>query len=175
MLLFIFLDFPFGFMAGTKSSTKLNQIRIELRKEVQTIKGIRGSIHYILYDKDFKNRFVIVKGSISEGNHNLIADLPIGTKVDVFIASSDYSNLGTSKNDITIRQIMVGNKVLMSKEEFSENTGLYGLRVRLVKGFTGIMLIINGLSLISKKANYLIIGIFIGLIILMRIMDIGLY
>ncbi len=63
----------------------------------------------------------------------------------------------------------------MSQEEFYNNRNLYRIRVIIISVFTGLLLLFNGLTTIPKDINYAVIRTFVGVIVFMRILEIGIY
>jgi hypothetical protein len=158
----------------TKQS-KLQKITVELYKDITNVKGRRSSVDYKFWTKEYKNQFNILNGSINRGKHESIANLKGGQIVDLFITTSDLEKLSVGKEDITVRGINLYENSLMTTDEFYHNRELYRVRLKLFSVFTALMLILNGLTNIPKKLNYIIIGTFIGMIIIMRILGIGIY
>ncbi len=159
---------------STKQS-ELQKITVELYKDITNVKGRRSSVDYKFWTKEYKNQFNILNGSITRGKHESIANLKGGQIVDLFITTSDLEKLSVGKEDITVRGINLYENSLMTTDEFYHNRELYRVRLKLFSVFTALMLMLNGLTNISKKLNYIIIGIFIGTIIIMRILEIGIY
>jgi hypothetical protein len=158
----------------TKQS-ELQKITVELYKDITNVKGRRGSVDYKFWTKEYKNQFNILNGSINRGKHESIANLKGGQIVDLFITTSDLEKLSVGKEDITVRGIKLYENSLMTTNEFYHNREMYRVRLKLFSVFTALMLILNGLTNIPKKLNYIIIGTFIGMIIVMRILGIGIY
>jgi len=158
----------------TKQS-ELQKITVELYKDITNVKGRRSSVDYKFWTKEYKNQFNILNGSINRGKHESIANLKGGQIVDLFITTSDLEKLSVGKEDITVRGINLYENSLMTTDEFYHNRELYRVRLKLFSVFTALMLILNGLTNIPKKLNYIIIGTFIGMIIIMRILGIGIY
>ncbi len=159
----------------TRKQTDLRIITVELSKDIINVKGRRSSIDYKFWTKECRNQFTILNGSISRGKHEAISNLKSGQKVDVFITTTDYDKLGNKNEDIVIRGISLNGNSLMSQEEFFNNRKTYKIRLMIFSVFTGLMLLLNGLTKISNKINYLIIGTFVGVIILMRIFEFRIY
>ena len=63
----------------------------------------------------------------------------------------------------------------MTQDEFYHNRDLYKVRMMIFCVFAALMLILNGLIKIPNKINSIIIGTFLGSIILMRIFEVGIY
>ncbi len=159
---------------STKQS-ELQKITVELSKDIINVKGRRSSVDYKFWTKEYKNQFNILNGSITRGKHESIANLKGGQIVDLFITTSDLEKLSVGKEDITVRSINLYENSLMTTDEFYHNRELYRVRLKLWSVFTALMLILNGLTNIPKKLNYIIIGAFIGTIIIMRILEVGIY
>lgn len=95
--------------------------------------------------------------------------------VELYITTADLKNLSDGKEDIDIIGISQNGVPLMTTEEFYHNRGLYKVRLKLFSVFTALILILNGLTNIPNKINYIIIGTFIGAIIIMRVLEIVIY
>ena len=159
----------------TTRQSELKKITVELYKNITNVKGRRSSVDYKFWTKEYKNQFNILNGSITRGKHETVANLTGGQVVDLFIATSDLESLSDGKEDITVKGISLYGNPLMTTGEFYHNRGLYKFRLKIFSVFTALMLILNGLTKIPKKMNYMIIGAFIGTIIIMRIFEIGIY
>ena len=59
----------------TTDKPSLEKIRVELYKDITNVKGLRSSVDYKFWTKEYKNQFNILNGSISNGKHQEIADL----------------------------------------------------------------------------------------------------
>lgn len=160
---------------STFDQSELKEITVELNKDIINVKGRRSSIDYKFWTKNYKNQFNILNGSITAGKHEAIANLKAGQKVDLLISSSDFGNLSEGKEDITIKGISLNGNPLMTKEEYYHNQKLYEIRLEIFSLFTSLMLLLNGLAKIPSKINYIISGIFIGAVIIMRIFEFGIY
>lgn len=159
----------------TKEQIELKKISVELNKEIINVKGRRKTVDYRFWVREYKNRFVILNGSISGGKHEKISNLNGGELLDVYISNADFANLNNIKKDITVRGLYLEGKPLLTTIEFYNNRDLYKLRLKTFSVFISIMLIINGLIKIPRKTNYLIIGIFGIAILVMRVFEIGIY
>lgn len=159
----------------TARQSELKKITVELYKDIINVKGRRSSVDYIFWTKEYKNRFNILNGSITRGKHEAIANLKGGQVVDLYITTSDFGNLSDGKENIRVEGIFLFGKPLMTQDEFYHNRELYKVRLMIFSVFTALMLILNGLTKIPNKMNYIIIGAFIVTIIIMRIFEIGIY
>ena len=157
------------------NQSSLEKIRVELNKDITNVKGRRSSVDYKFWTKEYKNQFNILNGSITRGKHEEIAELKSGQVVELYITTADLKNLSDGKEDIDIMGISQNGIPLMTTDEFYHNRDLYKVRLKIFSVFTGLMLILNGLTNIPKKINYIIIGIFIGAIIIMRMLKIVIY
>lgn len=95
--------------------------------------------------------------------------------VELFITTADLNNLSNGEEAIDVIGISQNGIPLMTTDEFYHNRDLYKVRLKIFSVFTSLMLILNGLKNIPKKINYIIIGTFIGAIIIMRIFEIVIY
>ncbi len=159
---------------STKQSS-LEKITVKLDKDITNVKGRRSSVDYKFWTKEYNNQFNILNGSITRGQHEAIADLKGGQVVEVHIKTADLKNLSDGKEDIDIMGISKNGITLMTTDEFYHNRDLYKVRLKMISVFTALMLILNGLTNISRKINYIIIGTFIGAIIIMRMLEIVIY
>ena len=83
-----------------------------------------------------------------------------------------------NKSSINWYFLLAGILILyfgFSNGQFQNQSEMYTMRIKVISIFIGIMLLINGLKLIPTKLNYWIVFIFVGVIVLMRILRIGLY
>ena len=153
----------------------LEKVTVALDKDIINVKGRRRSLDYKFWTKEYKNQFNILKGSITRGKHEAISDLKSGQVVELYITTADLNNLSNGKEDIDIIGISQNGILLMTTDEFYHNRDLYKVRLKIFSVFTALMLMLNGLTHIPKKINYIIIGTFIGAIIIMRIFEIVIY
>lgn len=158
-----------------QEKTELKSITVELLKDIENIKGRRSSIDFKFWTKEYENQFNILKGSITSGERQNIKELKKGQKLELLISETDIGNLGKSKKGITVRALKKEEKTLLSEEDFNKNRFAYKNRINIFAIFGGFMLFINGLKSIPNKINYLIAGIFGGLILLMKLFKFGLY
>jgi len=159
----------------SSKQSSLEKITVELDKDITNVKGRRSSVDYKFWTKEYKNQFNILNGSITRGQHETIADLKGGQVVELYITTADLKNLSDGKEDIDIIGISQNGVPLMTTDEFYHNRDLYKVRLKIFSVFTALMLILNGLTNIPKKINYIIIGTFIGVIIIMRVLEIVIY
>ena len=159
----------------TNPITDSTKITVELKQDITSVKGRRGSIDYKLWTKEYENQFNILKGSINRGNQESIAKLKKGQIIEMHISINDFHNLSNKNQSINVLAISLKGYYLLKEKDFYQNRKLYSLRLNIFLIFTSIMLIINGFKPIKTKTNYLIVGIFGGVIILMRIFEIGIY
>lgn len=159
----------------TTGQSELKKITVELYKDITNVKGRTSSVDYKFWTKEYKNQFNILNGSLTKGKHEAIANLKGGQVVDLYITTSDFGNLSNGKEDITVNGISLIGNPLMTQDEFYNNRELYKIRLKIFSVFTALMLILNGLTQIPKKMNYIIVGTFIGTIIIMRIFQIVIY
>ena len=155
--------------------SELRKITVELHNDITNVKGRRSSVDYKFWTKEYKNQFNILNGSISREKHQTIADLKCGQVVELYIRIADLKNLNDGKVDIDILGLSLTGIPLMTTDEFYHNRDLYKVRLKIFSVFTALMLILNGLANIPKKINYIIIGTFIGAIIIMRMLEIVIY
>lgn len=146
---------------------ELKKITVKLDKDITNVKGRRSSIDYKFWTKEYSNQFNILKGSVTTGKHETISHLKREQEIVLYITTSDFENLSNKKEDITVIGIYSNGNPLMTKEEFYYNQELYNVRKLIFSFFIALMLILNGLAKIPKKLNYIIIGTFIGFIIIM--------
>lgn len=161
--------------SSKKPITPSKQITIELSKDIINVKGRKSEIDYKFWTKAYHNQFNILKGSISSGKRKPISKLKEGQGLDVIISKNDFYNLNNTNKDITVRGLSINGTHLMSQSEFQNNRESYGQRIQIFSIFIAIMLIINALFKISKKINYLLVGIFASTILIMKIFEFGIY
>jgi hypothetical protein len=171
---FIILYFGLTNNKSTQHS-ELKKLTVELYKDIANVKGRRSSVDYTFWTKEYKNQFNILDGSIARGKHETISNLKKGQKVDLYISTSDFENLSDEKEEITVIGISLFGNPLMKQSEFYHNRDLYKVRMMIFCVFAALMLILNGLIKIPNKINSIIIGTFIGSIILMKIFEVGIY
>ncbi len=123
----------------------------------------------------YPNQFNILNGSITRGKHKPISELKKGQEIDIYITKKAYEDLGVDNKDIVVNGLNLGQTELMSQQEFFTNRKMYQQRLKIISIFTGVMLLLNGLALISNRLNYWLISIFVGAIVIMRIFEVGLY
>ena len=154
--------------------TELQEITVELANDIASAKG-RGTADYKFWTTTFKNRFIILNASVPKEKTNAVENLRQGQKVNLLIKSSDFENLAEGKEDIAIIGLSLNGNSLMTQDDFYHNREMYKIRQRISALFLALMLFLNGFGMISRKVNYITIGIFIGAIIVMRIFEIGVY
>lgn len=158
-----------------QNNSGLRVITITLSNDITNIKGHRSSTDYKFWTLKYPNSFHVLNGGISKGKHNSISTLKKGQEIQIWITENDHNKLGIKSEDISVKGIKLNGNYLMSKKEYFENRKMYNTRLKVLSIFAGMMLLINGFSLISNKTNYLAITIFIGMFFLMRVFDFGLY
>ncbi|WP_289057728.1 hypothetical protein [uncultured Flavobacterium sp.] len=158
----------------TSKKTELQEIRVELKNDIASAKG-RGTSDYKFWAKTFENRFNILNASVSKEKQDAVSNLKQGQKVDLLIKSSDLKKLSEGKEDVTVIGLSLNGNSLMTQDEFYHNRELYKIRQRTTAFFLAFMLFLNGLAKIPQKVNYIIIGVFIAAIIIMRFFEIGIY
>ncbi|MFB9077504.1 hypothetical protein ACFFLS_18570 [Flavobacterium procerum] len=171
-IIMLYLSLP---DSNTSQQPELKKITVELFKDITTVKGSRSSVDYKLWTKNYNNQFNILNGSVTRGKNEAIENLKAGQIVDLLISSSSFENLSKGEEGITIRGISLNGNTLMAPEEFYQNRKVYKTRLTVFSLFTGLMLILHGLMKVPKKINYIIIGTFVGAIVIMRIFDVGIY
>ncbi|WP_433830758.1 hypothetical protein [Flavobacterium anhuiense] len=158
----------------TSKKSELKEITVELESDIASAKG-RGIADYKFWTTEFKNRFVILNASVSKGKSDAVENLKQGQKVDLLIDLSDFKKLSEGKKDIAVIGLSLNGDPLLTQDEFYQNRQSYKIRQRISALFLALMLFLNGFGMISQKVNYVIIGIFIGAAIIMRIFEIGIY
>lgn len=158
----------------TSKRTELQKITVELENDIASAKG-RSTADYKFWTKTFKNRFNILNASVSKDKQDAVANLKKDQKVDLLIKSSDFQSLSEGKNEITVIGLSLNGNSLMTPDEFYDNREWYKIRQGLFALFLGFMLLLNGLAKIPQKINYILIGIFIAAIAIMRFFEIGIY
>ena len=169
------LYFGFSFSKSTKRNIQSRKITVVLSKDMINVKGRKSKIDYRFFAEEYQNQFIILKGSITRGRHEDISSLKGGQEIEITIAELDFNKLGRSHEEITIMGLSINERNLMSEVEFNENRSLYKRRLAIFSFFGGLMLIFNGLILIPKKINYAIVSGFLGSILIMRILEFGIY
>ena len=116
-----------------------------------------------------------MNASVSKGKGDAVENLTQGQKVDLLIDLSDFKKLSEGKKDIAVIGLSLNGDSLLTQDEFYQNRESYKIRQRISAFFLAFMLFLNGFGMISRKVNYITIGIFIGAIIIMRIFETGIY
>lgn len=153
----------------------VSEINAELSADMINIKGRRKSVDYKFWTKEYKSQFIILNGSVTRGRHSEVSELKKGKKIRLSIKDADLEKLNSKKNEITVHGLSVENKSLLTSEEFTNNRNNYSNRLLIFAIFVGIMLLLNGIVLIPNRTNYIIIGGAFGLVLLMRILEFGIY
>lgn len=162
------------FIPSTKEY-ELRKITVELESDMINVKTRKTIIDHKFWTKEYGNQFNILKGSITSGKHEAILNLKKGEVIDLFIAKSDYQLLSEEKQDITVMGIISNGEALMLPDKFYHNRRLYKIRLTIFAVFTMLMLLLNGLIKVPERVNYIIIGTFMGIIIILRIFSIWIY
>jgi len=171
----IILYFGLSKSKSSEQNIQSRPITVELSKDIINVKGRKSKIDYKFWTKEYQNQFNIIDGSITRGKHESISNLKGGQKVELLIRELDFTELGKSQKDITVKGISLNGNSLMSEAEFNKNRSAYKDRLTIFSVFGGLMLLINGLTLVPKKINYALVGVFGGAILIMRIFEFGLY
>lgn len=95
--------------------------------------------------------------------------------VNVEIDEVDLTALHSEQNEVIVYGLSANGRSILSTEEFRLNREKYDLRKRIIGVFTGFMFLVNGLSRVSAKYNYVVIGIFALVFLVMRITGFGIY
>lgn len=167
----------FVFLPESKESlpTKVKEIRVSLSVDMVPVKGRKGEVAYRFGTTEYEAEFKILKGSVSTGNQGKLSELKKGQKVSLVIDESDVGKLGSGKNTVTVYGFGLEGKSLLTTQEFESNREKYGTRLSLLSFFLGCMLLLNGTTKIPIKINYILIGIFLGSFLLMRIFEFGIF
>lgn len=171
----IILYFGLSKSKSSEQNIESRPITVELSKDIINVKGRRSKIDYKFWTKEYQNQFNILDCSITRGKHEIISNLKGGQKVELLIQKLDLRELGKSKEDITVLGISLNGNSLMSEAEFNKNRNAYKDRLTVFSVFAGLMLFINGLTMVPKKIKYALVGVFGGVILTMRIFEFGLY
>lgn len=160
---------------GKSKESELKKITVELEKDITIVKGSRSTSDYKFWTKNYNNQFSILNASLTNGRHDAVESLKEGQVIDLLIKSSDFLKLSEGKKDIVVIGLTSSGNPLLTPDEFYYNRELYKIRTTIFSLFTGLILLLNGFMKIPQKINYSIIGIFIGVIIIMRILGTCLY
>ena len=171
----LILYFGLSHNKEARQNFELRSVTVQLSKDIINVKRRTSPIDYKFWTKEYKNQFNILDGSITRGKHETIANLKEGQVIEVFITESDFNLLRESNKDIAIKGMSINGNYLMSETEFHKNRSLYKLRRVIFSVFIGIMVLLNGLISVPKKLNYAVVGIFVGVLLIIRILEIGIY
>ena len=156
--------------------THLRTITVELSKDIINVKGRHNRrIDYKFWTKEYANQFNILDGTITRGKSKPISNLKGGDKVELLISEVAFNELGTSTEDIIVKGLSLNGTALLSEVEFKKNNTAYGIRLSIFSVFLALMFLINGLTQVPKKINYVLVGVFGGVILIMRIFEFGIY
>ncbi len=148
---------------------------VELSTDVINVGGRREFRDYKFFTKEYKCLFILLNGSISRNRHQEISELKSGQKAEIMIESSDLDYLNSKAAEVTVLGISVNGTSLLSDEEFEINRGKYKTRLFILAIFSGALLLLNGLISIPSKVNYVLVGLFAGTFIFLRVFDLLLY
>jgi hypothetical protein len=154
------------------STTRLS---VEFSTDVINVGGRREYRDYKFFTKEYKCQFIFLNGSISRNRHKDISELKSGQKAEITIESSDLDYLNSKVNEVTLLGLSVNGTSLLSSGEFEINRGKYKTRILIFTIFTGVLLLLNGLISIPSKVNYVLVGLFGGTFIFLRVFDLVLY
>ena len=163
------------FSISKKDIGNLDVITVNLDKDIININSRESGIEYKFRTQQYKAQFNILKGSISNVQRNDISELKKGEQIDLFIINSEIEYLDSKSEEITVHGLIKDGVSLLSVDEYYRNRKYYKIRILVIALFMSIMLIANGIIDIRSKINYVIIGLFIGLIIVFRVFHIVIY
>ncbi|MHC1778340.1 MAG: hypothetical protein AB9834_23265 [Lentimicrobium sp.] len=155
-----------------QSTTRLG---VELSTDVINVGGRREYRDYKFFAKEYKCLFILLNGSISRNRHKDISELKVGQKAEITIESSDLDYLNSKEAEVTVLGISVNGTSLLTARDWKINRGKYKTRILILAIFTGVLLLLNGLTSIPSKVNYVLVGLFAGIFIFLRVFDLLLY
>ena len=126
--------------------------------------------YYRLWANKTKADFIInVAGEIAARGKSLDS-LKRGDTVTIQYYANRENDLTTSK-DIPIYFLKRGDTIYFDKDSYARGDALYGKRLRWLILIPGIIFILGGLKIISERTGFIIGGISLLLIIILRILN----
>lgn len=146
-----------------------------LSADVQTTKGRKTHRDYVFESSEYSVDFVIPKGSVSASQRAAIARITKGQNVTFTIKKSDLIKLHSALREVSVYGLSDGGNLLLTPRESLGNQDKYQLRVKILAGFIALMLLLNGLFDVSVRLNWVLVGLFLFLFILVRMFRVGIY
>ncbi|MBK6962503.1 MAG: hypothetical protein IPH20_00870 [Bacteroidales bacterium] len=153
----------------------INLLSVELSTDMMRVGGRRAFRDYKFFTKEYKCQFIFLSGSISRNRHKDISELKSGQKAEITIESSDLDNLNSQEAEVTVLGISANGISLLTSGDWKLNRGKYKTRILILQVFSGALLLLNGLISIPSKVNYVLVGLFAGTFIFLRVFDLLLY
>jgi len=153
--------------------TTLKFIKVELSSDVLLIKGSENPNDYKFWIKEHEALFVIKDGGVTGNNRERISKLKKGEIIQIKI--SNFEQLSDKLAEIPVYGLVHSGQALLTIEDYIKNRIEYKKKLGVVMIFIGLMFLLNGIYLIRKKYNVIIISIFIMALIIMKVMNFGLY
>lgn len=154
--------------------TEATKVSATLAEDV-VIKGSRRSnVDYIIRTEEYKNQFNILNGSFSKGKRGAISNLKKGQMVSLLISNATANELAGGKA-ITVIGISANGSALLTPEEYYINRKKYRIRLTIYLAFISFMFMLNGITTVPKKINFILIGTFVAVAVLLRIFETGIY
>ena len=163
LLLFSFYPSP------TVSALKLSTGSITLNRQAEWIKGASKSPSFHrLWSNEYKAAFIIQEpGEVAAGFEQLDS-LKKGDSLEIQYLTPDRENLNNPSKEIPVYALSVNRHLLFSIHHYDTTYIAIERRRTILILLVSALLILRGLSLINSKATYIIGGIAIAAILILR-------
>ena len=132
-----------------------------------------GSIQF--WTKDHESAFVILDGNLIGDVRDIIARFKKNDTLRIYIRKSRLDDLSVENSEVPVYGISAEGKTLITPKEVNKNREAYSNRVGIFLAFFGVMFTLNGITLISFEKSIILAGIFLVIILAMKILRFGMY
>jgi hypothetical protein len=167
------LFFGLGFLWADKKDLEASELEtktIVVSQDIQKIGG-RSNYEYRLWTKEYACSFVIkTAGGIAAQWDNLDNI----TKNDTLIIKIHHSRLADLNNkseDIPIYSLVKNSKWVYDIDSYNKSQKNYDKRWNVIFILMSILFVLRGMTIISNKTAYILVGISAAIIITLRILN----
>jgi hypothetical protein len=132
----------------------------------------RGSSVYLLRTREARADFVIdVAGGIA-ANWKPLDSLRTGDTLSIQYARGEASELNDAAKEITIYSLQKASRLYFGVAEYNASSTRYGNKLAWFTWIAGVLLLLNGLTILKDKTTYILLGVFLGACILLRMIGV---
>jgi hypothetical protein len=169
----LLLGFRFFQPAETTSQSDLNTKVITLAQNSHYSTGRRHGTAYELSANEAKATFVIDVAGGMAAKWGPLKSLLRGDTLQVQYRSEEEGALNNHSKWITVYALQKQGRVYYGLADYYAASIRFERRLTLLACFAGGLLVLNGLSVINSKTIYILAGIGLVILVLLRIFDNG--